>query len=491
MYSGSGFKNSELGDIDIVKEGDLYHLFHLVLPNHDYIAHAISSDGFLWKRVKNSLFIGDPGSWDDDMLWTMHTSPDPHGSFSWRMFYTGISRKEMGRLQRIGIARSDDLYEWKKEEGKDVPLMIDGPHYEEALCEGRNWVSCRDPFFFHENEKRLLLISARVPHGPVVRRGCVGIAQETSPNKFEWLPPLFYPRLYDDIEVPSLYKINGRYYLIGNIREDVKVHYWYSEDLFGEYEAFCDNVLLPKGNYAARITKDEDSYLVWNFFTSDLPGEGGHLFPPPKNIVIGKDGHLELQSFSGFDKKVTTRWEQDALTPIRRVLKNPTAKAYIESDQIFLQANSGYELFFLNKNSLNFRLRFNISMQGVGKTGVMCKADNDANGYFISLDLINGFAQIRSWGQCNNGDFDKAFEYKNIQENNFHISPKLTYRIEVICFGGYIELSIDDRIALSLVDTFYMSLSELGIYLESAQVTINNLMLEDLDGPINEDYGPL
>ena len=83
----------------------LYHLFHLVLPNHDFIAHAVSTD---------AIFLGDPGSWDDLMLWTMHVSPDPHKPGAWRMFYTGLSRRDRGLCQRVSLATSDDLYVWKK-----------------------------------------------------------------------------------------------------------------------------------------------------------------------------------------------------------------------------------------------------------------------------------------------------------------------------------------------------------------------------------------
>ena len=73
MYSGSGFSSWEIGDVDVfIDENGVHHLFHLIIPNHDYIAHAVSRDGLSWKRVKNALFVGDPGEWDDDMLWTMH-----------------------------------------------------------------------------------------------------------------------------------------------------------------------------------------------------------------------------------------------------------------------------------------------------------------------------------------------------------------------------------------------------------------------------------
>ena len=174
MYIGRGFNKSELGDVDILRHEGLYHLFHLVLPNHDYIAHAVSTDGLLWRRVRNSLFIGEPGDWDDDMIWTMHVSRDPDGPAAWRMFYTGLSRREAGRVQRIGLARSPDLFHWEKAGGPHYPLSIEAPHYECSSTEGRQWVSCRDPFFFHQGSERFLLVDARVPSGPIARRGCVG-----------------------------------------------------------------------------------------------------------------------------------------------------------------------------------------------------------------------------------------------------------------------------------------------------------------------------
>ena len=124
MYSGYGFRDFEIGDVDVVKHDGIYHLFHLTLPNHDYIAHAVSEDGLKWRRVKNALFISDPMAWDDDMLWTMHVSSDPYKRGAWRMFYTGLCMRERGRVQRIGLARSDDLYIWRKDGSESYPLEI-------------------------------------------------------------------------------------------------------------------------------------------------------------------------------------------------------------------------------------------------------------------------------------------------------------------------------------------------------------------------------
>lgn len=99
MFSETDGSRKAIGDIHVLFHKGLYHLFHLVLPNHDFIAHAVSTDAIHWRRVRNAIFLGDPGSWDDLMLWTMHVSPDPHRPGSWRMFYTGLSRKDRGLYQ--------------------------------------------------------------------------------------------------------------------------------------------------------------------------------------------------------------------------------------------------------------------------------------------------------------------------------------------------------------------------------------------------------
>ena len=111
MYSGSGFSDWEIGDITIINHEGTYHLFHLIIPNHDYIAHAISKDCMSWKRIKNALFVGQPGEWDDDMLWTMHVCGVEE---KFEMYYTGLQRKDRGVISRIGYAESKDLMDWEK-----------------------------------------------------------------------------------------------------------------------------------------------------------------------------------------------------------------------------------------------------------------------------------------------------------------------------------------------------------------------------------------
>lgn len=303
MFTEFTGSRKTIGDVDVLYHDGLYHLFHLVLPNHDFIAHAVSTDALNWRRINNALFIGEPGSWDDLMLWTMHVSADPHQAGRWRMFYTGLSRRDQGDYQRIGLAVSDDLYHWEKapvnwedhrgsrdpdrvkaalkisrqkpmpradapfERESCFPLEPDPKYYESSLDEGRHWISFRDPFFYHDGHDGWLLASARTNHGPVVRRGCVALLKEVSPNHFVAQQPLHHPRIYDDIEVPNLMRVGDDHYLIGSIREDAKIRYWHSDALREHWQSYQDNVLLAQGNYAGRVCRDDKGWLLWNFYS--------------------------------------------------------------------------------------------------------------------------------------------------------------------------------------------------------------------------------
>lgn len=491
MYASHGFLRSDIGDVDVVYHRGLYHLFHLVLPNHDFIAHAVSSDGLSWRRVKNALFVGDPGAWDDDMLWTMHVSPDPDREGGWRMFYTGLMRSEYGRVQRVGLARSTDLYAWEKC-ADGYPLEIDGADYESHPDEGRQWVSFRDPFFFHdpENDTRLLLAAARVKDGPVIRRGCVSLARETAPDRFDFAPPLHHPGLYDDVEVPGIVFMEGRYYLIGSIREDTKIRYWYADDLEGPYENFYDNVLLPHGNYAGRICRNGSRNLLFCFFTkTEVIGGREYtkkLLPPPKEIVTAADGRMKLRSIVAFDQLVRQRRVIRSNDTLRPLFGNRHGRAEALDDGLRITCRSGFEAFLLPGVHEEFRLRAEVRLEGSGKTGIVLRLNDEGDGYYLSLDLVAGLAQMRAWSANPTPEFDHSFRFEPLQEAIFRGKTSSPWLIEVVAHGTYLEVSIDSYVVLSLVDESFRE-GAVGFYVESAVLFMHDVTIEELSRPVIEE----
>ncbi|QDU72589.1 glycoside hydrolase family protein [Mucisphaera calidilacus] len=495
MYSSHGFIRSDIGDVDVLYHDGVFHLFHLVLPNHDIIAHAVSTDGMTWRRVNNAMFVGDPGAWDDDMLWTMHVTRDPADNNAWRMLYTGLQRREGGRVQRIGAARSNDLMTWTRvacetHEPRKLqpgyPLAVPGPWYESRTDEGRQWVSCRDPFLFEHEGQRRLLFSARRKHGPLVRRGCVGQAVEVAPDVFEFGPPLHAPGLYDDVEVPGLYELDGRFFLLGSIREDVKVHYWYANTPDGPFENYADNVLLPKGNYAARCCRDDNGWLVFNFFSmTQADGTRKNFLPPPKRLAVNRRGRLQLKSHEAFTDRVTTTERANDTSRYRTVFDNPRARVEAHEDGVTLACTSGYELFVTQQRHADFRLRCRLQLNGSGKCGLVLRLDENANGYYLSLDLFKGVAQLRAWGNSATALGEEAFNYRQLQAGYFIPTPGEPAELEVIAYGQYLECSLDGHVLLTLVDEHYTQ-GSVGFYAESASLRVQNVIIQELDEPESE-----
>ena len=534
MFSETDGSRKAIGDVDVVYHEGLYHLFHLVLPNHDFIAHAVSTDGLNWRRVANALFIGDPGSWDDLMLWTMHVSADPHQDGRWRMFYTGLSRRDRGGKQRIGLAVSDDLFHWHKcatrwedrrgpndpelvkqarETGRVfesddrhapydpsscLPVTPSPKYYESELDEGRHWVSFRDPFFYRSEEgEGYLLAAGRVKDGPIVRRGCVAAMQEVLPGHFKPLPPLHHPGLYDDIEVPNLLRLGGEYYLIGSIREDAKIRYWHTDQIGHPWRSYQDNVLMARGNYAARVCRDEVGYLLWNFYTADVRDrQSSNLMPPPKRLCRGEDGLLKLTSYEVFDD-----WIEDEIPAacVERLTSCPTPAGQepdhrgegdsicAAGDRLELLSEAGFQAFVFDGPLRCFRFRSHLKLDGRGKCGFVFRLDADSrDGYYLSLDLLKGVAQFRIWDTGPDASGEHMMQFRSVQAGYWFTETPGEADVQLIAFGSYFELSIDGRVLLSLADqTFTEGL--FGVYLETCHLYLTETSLHRMRSPMQSD----
>jgi beta-fructofuranosidase len=482
MYSSRGFRDWEIGDIDVVREGDFYHLFHLIIPNHDYIAHAISRDGIAWSRVKNALFVGEPGDWDDDMLWTMNVV---RRRGRWAMFYAGLSRRDAGRIQRIGLAESDDLYTWTKTNDRSYPLESAGPWYEAHDANPRTWISFRDPFLFLHDGKEYLTFCGRVREGATFRRGCAGVLR-LDDGAAELLAPLHWPRVYDDVECPCVFKLGRFWFLVGSIREDVQVRYWYSANPLGPYQAPSENVLFPKGNYATRVTYDGDTMLLYSFFILGRDVTGTRVLPPPTQVGSSGGGRLFLTTYYRWDTLVTGRVDLRGLGDPSPILANPTAHwSWLADGAMRMGSVSGYEFFLWKAPVPQFRWKLEVGIERVGKLGLIVNADETGQGNFLVLDAINGYAQIRSWSE-DTTDVFQDYRFQNLQANHFHV--ELPMRIEFLVYGDYLELSISGRIVLSLMNSDHRG-DRFGVFSSSAEFVVSGSTMDLLEAPATEYTG--
>ena len=116
-------------------------------------------------------------------------------------------------MQRSGLAVSDDLVNWEKLPLN--PVTQAGPPYYEGMSTGqRKMAHWRDPFLLDDGDMVYQFVCARRNDGDTALRGTVASARSRDMRSWEVLPPLEHDRVSDEMEVPQVYQIDGRWYLV-------------------------------------------------------------------------------------------------------------------------------------------------------------------------------------------------------------------------------------------------------------------------------------
>jgi beta-fructofuranosidase len=347
----------------------------------------------------------------------------------------------------------------------------------------RGWLSFRDPFYYQQVQEEFILFCGRSNSGPLSRRGCVGVMKwEEETLHFE--KPLVLPMVYDDVECPCVFELNNRFYLLGSIREDIRVRYWVADSLKGVYRSFHSDVLLPQGNYAARVLQDGEHLIVYNFFFTAGKINSLRVLPPPKELGTDSQGRLLLKSFYRWNEIAGDALQQNDFPEPELLFQNSSAKFSIQNNQWHCRTETGYEIFYFNKPAANFIWKGRISNNSLGKFGLVAHMDKEGNGYFISFDLIEGLIQLRSWGY-NPSDNKENFIFNNIQTNVCIVPETGSVAFELICYGNYIELSVNEEVKITLMD-YAWSGPGMGLYTASSAIVLEDAVIKTLPDVENE-----
>jgi beta-fructofuranosidase len=304
-------------DFWFAQDGDDVHVFFLHAPRalgdpglrhrNARIGHAVSRDLRTWEILPTALSPGPPGAFDDLATWT--GSVLRHDG-SWQMFYTGVSTREAGAVQRIGLATSDDLVRWEKQ---GVLLEADRRWYEK-LGPDTLEEAWRDPWVLWDQDSRRfhMLITARANHGPSDGRGVIGHAWSPDLRSWQAGPPLSEPGEFSRLEVTQLVRLGGAWRILfcaspqdhsaarlarpGVVAEG-GTHYLTAREKFGRYALDQDAFLVgdPKSRYfAGRLLHHKGR---WHFFAwQQIDGRGRFLgvLSDPMPLIVHGDGSLSV-----------------------------------------------------------------------------------------------------------------------------------------------------------------------------------------------------
>jgi beta-fructofuranosidase len=240
----------------IADDGERYHLFFLKAPRalgdpglrhrRAVIGHASSMDLVDW-RIEPDALHPLPGSWDDLALWTGSVVRGEDGV--WRLYYTALgTRGHETRDQRIGLAESDDLMEWRRV--GDRPIAAVDPRWYKTLEEdetaSETW---RDPFVFQDDDGGggwHMLITARILGAPRKADGVLAHGRSSDMRSWEIGPPLTVPAGFGQLEVPQVRRMGSRCVLLFTCSPQEQTEQWIAR--FGPHSTWSlsgDSMLGP------------------------------------------------------------------------------------------------------------------------------------------------------------------------------------------------------------------------------------------------------
>ncbi len=282
-----------------VDDGQAFHAFYLKAsralldPERRHwrpaVGHAVSADLEHWTVVADALVSADPPAFDDQGIWT--GSVVRGDDERWHLFYTGIDRQSVARVQRIGHAVSDDLLAWTRLTPEPA-VLADSRWYETDATAGReNW---RDPWVFREGDGWRMLVTAQSASGTQGQQGCIATA--TSPDLLAWTveAPLAEHVGLHQLEVLQVEQVDGAWVVVFCLT-GTDVHIPGAPRTTGTWTAPADSPTGPfqldraepiavDGNYAGRIVRDRaGSWRLLAFIDfapdHDLGGSLGNPVP--------------------------------------------------------------------------------------------------------------------------------------------------------------------------------------------------------------------
>lgn len=249
---------------------DEVHSIHIQLPSQGStrearlsgsLGHSVTRDLVSWRELPVALYRGAPGDYDDADLWTGSVVESAGMLY---LFYTARSSSEGDQVNRIALATSSDGLHWKK--WKDNPIFE---------ADERWYATAKNPLKLHGHGHPIVdmrdLSVVRDPHGEgwwgffFARKhartnagsSVVGLCHSHDLIHWEQLPPCFEPEGLACAEVPEVFFLHGKWYMLcltgnnygqrGGLSDAlvrVATIYAVADDVCGPYRMLADHNIV-------------------------------------------------------------------------------------------------------------------------------------------------------------------------------------------------------------------------------------------------------
>jgi beta-fructofuranosidase len=440
------------------------HLFHLQVKRPDStrpdkedgtIGHAVSKDLLNWKEYPTALYRGYTGSYDEGHLCTGYAVEHEDTIY---LYYAG-NQHTNGRGQTICLATSKDRTNFVKH--KDNPIIKpDGIKYAEGAC--RDIAVLKNP----EGEGWLGYVVMRLNKKKKFNSYSIVLCRSTDLVNWEIGEPCFKPDRYNIFEVPEVFSLNNRWYMIcltgdfygqRNRWRDQNINFGTivaeAKKPIGPFTEVKDNVLLATNNYqgysARTVEVDGERLLFYTRPESNCKDFTRGSLSWPLKLEPRKEGGLRLKYWKGINKFFNQK------------TKAPSISLQVDKNEGWILQPINIK----NTQSDSIMASATISLQTARAAGLAVRYDIKPShyGYYIALlDTVNSEVALLKP------------EFVTLQRLSWNIKSGNKYNIRVIAIDSFIEIYVNDILVINCYDQ-YIDNGGIALFIEEGKASFSNI----------------
>lgn len=446
---------------------DELHCIHLQVPRPDFpcssreagaLGHAVSDDLVHWRNAGIALYPGDEGSYDDDGIWT--GCVEKCGEVYY-MYYTARAQKEQGRINRIALATSTDGWHWTKHAQNPI-LIPDGRWYANEYSPIRLYghgypiVDCRDMCVVKDPEGKGYwgFFAARRHAQTNAETSVIALAHSDDLIRWEQYPPCFEPKHLGCVEVPEVFYLNGKWYMLcltGNMyghrgcTSDPLVRkatlYAVADNVWGPYQMNeQDNVLLGSVFHQGYSCKT----ILWKgmrtlFFTQGeyKAGSPHGCISRPQQIIVNESGRLRLRWHPACD----ALYEPANLGAFENIAEGhwgSIGQWEVAEGEISGRCDGDWAILPAQESLDDGCIECTVTLGDARSAGICFRLGGEnimAGGLVVLLDRYQQQLVLTA-----------VREFPNIEARTFPVRQDRPYRLKVMCTGNVINVYVDEEL---------------------------------------------
>ena len=486
-----------LKDSWVFIDGEDIHLFFLADPadmNHErrWFGHAVSRDWLHWTNLPDIDLKGAPGEWDHGRIGTGHTFRHEDGAYY--MAYTGRTRDPGTgvEVEHVGLLVSRDLVSWTKPFREPVWRRSQGPGYERDDERAARMASWRDPAVFRRPDGTWeALCCARTDAGPLAGRACVARARVDDLRRWETLPPIACPGAYGAMEVPEIFELNGRFWLVFSTsaswspgldvagrRRVLGTLYLVADRWEGPYSAPQDNLLIGAGDgradgYVARAVEHDGRMLAYYHFHGNP-----RAWAIPK-VLASEGDRLYLKPWDGQDRLRTRQltpcdWRQSVTGNV------PAGRWLTEGERVDGACALGGAAWHADVGARDVDIQVLVNIGRGKRAGVLfALADDGSHGLCVLLDAARGEATI---GHYRCGHVAPTPDLEAVIDRVARpVHARQDYRLRILKRGKFAELFVGGELVFSTTTGHEGTGGRLGFVVDSGEGRFQLLRAHEIE----------